>query len=603
MEKIKNLNRSGKNGRRIVASLLAIGALFFAVPSVDAAGWVNGDVAVAVGGIAPGGAVGGKDVSFGANSIAGQDVIATSSTVELNNYAKALGACVTGGNLLDLETGATCGTSDTSGTNPDLATLTSAISDLATFETALGGTAPTQTIPAVNLAASGTQTISDSIAGLNIISVPSVTLGNSSTLRLSGLATDTLVLNISGALAIGDGATIKLVGGLAPANVIINVGGLVTAWNASSTLNGTLLALNSTCTGTTGITINGAVACNGSLNFGNNTQLNFFASKVSVSSTTLGMALTFAALSETGDVNFGNVSRVSDNQLASYKVYDNSGNFLGSVFNGLKITPDLTAGCAFNNKGNKLYTTDFTATKLTLYDSTSPHPIDQTLNPGTKIGATGHAESIVFDHAGNFYVGSPDAQKLFKYSSANVLQTTFSPDVESGGRGIDWIDLASDQCTLFYTSEGEAIRRFDVCTNSQLPDLVDGLSAAGAAFGIKLLPDGAVLLADLDEVIRLDSAGNQLQTYTAPGEVGPFPSDFGWFALALDRDGTSFWAGSQFTGNFYRFNIATGAIEVGPIPTNATTGFLGGICQRGEPDVGRALQSCPASSSRRKPAC
>ncbi len=597
------MNRSGKRGSRLFAALLAIGASVCIAPSVDAAGWVNGDVAVAVGGVAPGGAVGGKDVTFGAYSIVGQDVIASSSTVELNNYAKALGACVTGGNPLNLKIGAICGSSDTSGTNPDLATLTSAITDLATFETALSGAASTQTIPAVNLADSGTQTISDSVAGLNIISVPSVTLGNSSTLTLSGLAADTLVLNISGALAIGDGAAIRLAGGLVPANVIINVGGLVTAWNASSTLNGTLLALNSACTGTTGITINGAVVCSGSLNFGHNARLNFFASKASISSTTLGTALAFAALSETGDVSFGNVSHVSDNQLASYKVYDNSGNFLGSVFNGLQITPNLTGGCAFNNNGNKLYTTDFTATKLTLYDSTSPHPIDQTLNPGTKIGATSHAESIVFDHAGNFYVGSPDGQKLLKYSSTNVLQTVFSPNVESGARGIDWIDLAPDQCTIFYTSEGVAIRRFNVCTNSQLPDFVGGLSESGAAYGLKLLPDGSVLLADLDEVIRFDSLGNQIQTYTAPGEVGPFPSDFGWFALALDTDGTSFWAASQFTGNFYRFNIATGAIEVGPISSNATSGILGGVCLRGEPDVARTLQSCSSSATQGKFLC
>jgi hypothetical protein len=73
----------------------------------------------------------------------------------------------------------------------------------------------------------------------------------------------------------------------------------------------------------------------------------------------------------------------------------------------------------------------------------------------------------------------------------------------------------------------------------------------------------------------------------------PASGEDGWFALALDPNGSSFWAGNPNTspnsGTFYRFNIATGAVEVGPISTGVTfstspfqTGFHG-ICLKGEP--------------------
>ena len=58
-----------------------------------------------------------------------------------------------------------------------------------------------------------------------------------------------------------------------------------------------------------------------------------------------------------------------------------------------------------------------------------------------------------------------------------------------------------------------------------------------------------------------------------------------WFALNLDTNGTSFWAGDENTGNIYRFGITSGLVEVGPLTTvlfnlaNATG--LGGICVNG----------------------
>jgi uncharacterized repeat protein (TIGR01451 family) len=73
-------------------------------------------------------------------------------------------------------------------------------------------------------------------------------------------------------------------------------------------------------------------------------------------------------------------------------------------------------------------------------------------------------------------------------------------------------------------------------------------------------------------VYRLRADGSIAQSYNTPAPKG------GWFALALDIDGTSFLA--AIGGDFYRFNLASGNVELGPINTG---GIADGICVKGEP--------------------
>ena len=133
--------------------------------------------------------------------------------------------------------------------------------------------------------------------------------------------------------------------------------------------------------------------------------------------------------------------------------------------------------------------------------------------------------------------------------------------------------MAADQCTIFYTSEGGKIKRFNVCTNTQLPDFAN---IGGNSFALRLLPpfdgSGGLLVANFTTVKRLDGTGAVIQSYDAAGQDQ-------WFALSLDPNGTSFWSGSLNTGTFFRLNISTGAVEVGPIATGSE---LDGLCVKGE---------------------
>ena len=95
---------------------------------------------------------------------------------------------------------------------------------------------------------------------------------------------------------------------------------------------------------------------------------------------------------------------------------------------------------------------------------------------------------------------------------------------------------------------------------------------------MRLLPpgdgSGGLLVADGEDIKRLDGAGNIVQTYDEPSAAE-------WFALNLDPNGTSFWSADIATGIVTRFNIATGAIEVGPDPAPIRS-EVAGLCVLGE---------------------
>ena len=206
-----------------------------------------------------------------------------------------------------------------------------------------------------------------------------------------------------------------------------------------------------------------------------------------------------------------------------------------------------------------------------------------------------HPNSCVVDGAGNLYVGLSDTMAtgfgwggLLKLGQAGNVLATFSPQPELMfdpslgefvlvGRGTDWVDLAADQRTLFYTSTvmtgiPASIKRFDVSTGTQLTDFCNpcddgagGVSTVGPFFDLRILPDGSVLVADWYEsdvtglVRRYKKVGEQveqIQIYVAADAWGSF---YPW-ALGLDPGGTSFWAADALTGEIFKFDLDSGLV-------------------------------------------
>lgn len=275
-----------------------------------------------------------------------------------------------------------------------------------------------------------------------------------------------------------------------------------------------------------------------------------------------------AAVAHAADWAIGDVVANTPDGPTALKLFDNNGNFK-EAFGSPGLSGEGT-GCAFD-ANHDLYATFFQMNETHKFSSVHPHADVQTIpNPGTN-------ESIVFDAAGNFYIGmaDPDVDEFVrKYDPAGNLLDSYTNLATD--RGADWIDLATDQQTLFYNGEGRTVRRYDLASHTQLPDFAV-IPGGGNAFAVRILPpgdgSGGVLVADGVDIKRLDGAGTVVQTYDAPS-VGT------WFALNLDPNGTSFWSADISGGEVFRFNIATGAIEVGPIQAHPSE--VAGLCVLGE---------------------
>ena len=221
----------------------------------------------------------------------------------------------------------------------------------------------------------------------------------------------------------------------------------------------------------------------------------------------------------------------------------------GTFIQRLETTSASTeeTGMCFEGSGN-LLTTNWSAGNVTKFNNAAvllTHPWGGPFSS--------HPETCAVDMAGNIYVGEVDGlNRLQKFNSAGTQLAFWNPTVED--RGIDWIDLAADQCTMYYTSEGDSVQRFNVCTGLQLTNFSSGL--AGPCYALRIRTGGDVMVACTNNVFRLNSSGAVVQTYAA----STYPGASFFFALNIDPDGTSFWTADYYTGNIYRINIATGAL-------------------------------------------
>ena len=172
--------------------------------------------------------------------------------------------------------------------------------------------------------------------------------------------------------------------------------------------------------------------------------------------------------------------------------------------------------------------------------------------------------SLVFDNQGNLYVGQQTTPYIAEFSKTGQFVQNIGP-LATELSGDDWIALAPDECTFYYTTEGSDILRYNMCTNQQLPNLNVASfpnfdSSTGLpvqAFELQILPDGDTLVADSNADILLDPNGNVVQTYTCaslPGCQGSL------FAISLDPDGNSFWTGDSNSGYVWQVDIASGDV-------------------------------------------
>ena len=210
-------------------------------------------------------------------------------------------------------------------------------------------------------------------------------------------------------------------------------------------------------------------------------------------------------------------------------------------------------GMAFDPSGN-LYVAHWRADTAGVTGNT----VEKFNNLGQSMGAVGNGydcdpHTIAFDRAGVAYVGQAGCRKsVLKSVPGQPIPSELFPAVEN--QGIFWMDLANDGCTLFYTSIGPNVKRFDVCGGAQLPDFNTVALPGTFTHDLRVLPDGGVLVSNDTVIVRLDAGGAVAQTYSGiPGESTL------WSGLDIVGDGT-FWVANYYTSTVYRIDLATSAI-------------------------------------------
>jgi hypothetical protein len=282
-----------------------------------------------------------------------------------------------------------------------------------------------------------------------------------------------------------------------------------------------------------------------------------------------------------------------------YQVWHNNGSAASPQYQLIQTISDTsvtgaTAGCAFDS-AYRLFGTDFTNSRVVRFTINNEHPVSQTI-PSSTPGFS-NTQSVAFDGAGNLYTGYA-AGGLEKYSHDGVLQTSFSPAVELGG--VNWIDVASDGQTVFYTSLGRKIFTFSTLdlTSTVYADLSNGSTSKGKLFAIRILPpgdgSGGVLVADQEAVRLVKASGGvitSVQTFKFRGESN-------LQALTLDPTNTQrFWVGDATTNHLLLFDMSKSR-TVATLNTGAGT-TLGGVCTDGgfSAAQGFAPPGAPATQS------
>jgi hypothetical protein len=176
----------------------------------------------------------------------------------------------------------------------------------------------------------------------------------------------------------------------------------------------------------------------------------------------------------------------------------------------------VTSGCAFDS-AYRFFGTNFTNTIVDQYSIDATYGLAGTNGLVGKFATGGGTstlnESIAFDGQGNFFVGHEGGSKALEkwtrtalnanppvsYGPYQLTNSWTPPQLQLENSGVDWLDVAQDGHTIFYTSKGRKIFMFD--TTAATPQavvyadlsLLGGNVSKGKLFAIRVVPSaGAV---------------------------------------------------------------------------------------------------------------
>jgi streptogramin lyase len=162
-----------------------------------------------------------------------------------------------------------------------------------------------------------------------------------------------------------------------------------------------------------------------------------------------------------------------------------------------------------------------------------------------------YAQSLVIDNKGIFYVGGISSLNIEQFNPDGTHIKTFT---SPGSNFASYMDLDSDQCTLFYTSQyTNIVARINACSDTKLPDFAILPTSPGGS--VKITKNGNIIVATFANIYKYSKDGILLKTYNFPCA----PTCY-LFSVNLDPDLSTFWTADWKFGYIYRVDIETGNI-------------------------------------------
>lgn len=228
-----------------------------------------------------------------------------------------------------------------------------------------------------------------------------------------------------------------------------------------------------------------------------------------------------------------------------------------------KFTANFNAqltGIASDNEG-RIFAADTYSNKVLIFD-------DKNKINRSFADINSYPVSIQVDYLSNINIANLSSNEIRRFdNSGKFLNVILLKESFNG------FTFYPDKGTLLYSTKGGEIKSMDVYSGtSEAVSFSNGFTENG--YTIKILNSGDMLIADGQEIIKLNSSGKLIQTYDIPEHDH-------WYALTPDPDGLSFWSADYCNSNVWRFDIASGN-PISHFNTGTASGTVFGLLVRNE---------------------
>jgi choice-of-anchor A domain-containing protein len=198
--------------------------------------------------------------------------------IDLGDDAHVTGKCVTGGGSIQIvptDPAKCVGGQNTTGSDPLLSELSTALTDASTLAAALSVLTPTMTLPQIDLAA-GTKMTMTFPAGTSVVALTGrMLIEPNSKLTIKAPAGSSVIFLVGTLFSTTFHAKITLAGGIKASNVAYVVDDFDVTLGTSASVMGTVLAPTSRCMLDFSSKLKGALLCGTSVNFSDGAKLTF----------------------------------------------------------------------------------------------------------------------------------------------------------------------------------------------------------------------------------------------------------------------------------------------------------------------------------------